>query len=131
MTALLLDTSVAVMLRDRDERIVKRAAGLDSYPVLSMVGRVELENGVYREPSLVAVRRHALDLLVSTMTTISFGDDELAAYRAIVAACGYSRPKVLDRMIAATAIANGLTLATANAADVRDVPGLAIDDWAA
>jgi tRNA(fMet)-specific endonuclease VapC len=32
-------------------------------------------------------------------------------------------------MIAATALANDLSLATLNPRDVRNIPGLAVEDW--
>ena len=51
------------------------------------------------------------------------------AYRVIVGASGFSRCRTLDRMIAATAIANGLRLATANPADFADIAGLALETW--
>jgi tRNA(fMet)-specific endonuclease VapC len=34
-----------------------------------------------------------------------------------------------DRLIAAHAMAQGLTVVTANVSDYRDVPGLAVEDW--
>jgi predicted nucleic acid-binding protein len=53
----------------------------------------------------------------------------VAAYGRIVAAAGHSRRKVVDRMIAATALANGLTLITLNGADFPDLPGLDLVAW--
>ena len=47
----------------------------------------------------------------------------------IVEAIGFSRTKVLDRLIAATALANALPLATRNAKDFRDIPGLRLEEW--
>lgn len=37
------------------------------------------------------------------------------------------RSRLIDLMIAATALEHGLTLATNNAADYRDIPGLLIE----
>lgn len=48
-------------------------------------------------------------------------------YADIVAVTGFSRRKVIDRMIAATAIAHQLTLATMNGADFANVPGLNLE----
>ncbi|MBV9881871.1 MAG: PIN domain-containing protein [Sphingomonadaceae bacterium] len=126
--AVLLDTSVAVYVRDSD-LFAARLEGLEARPLLSAVTRVELENGVYRDPAWAPVRRANLDAMLRHMASLDFGETEILAYRAIVAELGYSRRRVIDRMIAATAIANGLTLATLNPADIRDVPGLAFEAW--
>lgn len=125
---LLLDTSVAIHIRDSDA-FAERLRALDARPLLSAVTRVELENGVYRDPAWAAVRRANLDEMLRHMASLDFGEAEIAAYREIVARLGYSRRRVIDRMIAATAIANRLTLATLNPADVDDVPGLSLDPW--
>ena len=125
---MLLDTSVAIYVRDNDV-FAARLEGLDARPLLSAVTRVELENGIYRDPAWAPVRRANLDAMLRHMASLDFGEAEIGAYRAIVAELGYSRRRVIDRMIAATAIANGLTLATLNPADVRDVPGLALEAW--
>lgn len=124
----LLDTSIAIHLRDSTD-LVDRLTGLGQRPSLSAISRVELENGVYRDPAWAAVRRATLDAMLGEMATIEFGEDAIAAYRMIVAAIGYSRRKVLDRMIAATAIVHDLTLVTANGADFADIPNLKLETW--
>ena len=126
----LLDTSVAVHLRD-STAFLDRLAALDERPALSAVSRVELENGVYRDPRWSAVRRATLDLILAQMTTLDFDEEAIAAYREIISVIGYSRRKTLDRMIAATALAHGLTLVTLNRADFRDVPELRLEVWTA
>ena len=124
----LLDTSVAIHLRD-SSALEDHLAQLDERPALSAVSRVELENGVYRDPRWSAVRRATLDAMLARMETLDFGEEAVAAYRAIVAAVGYSKRKTLDRMIAATALAHGLTLVTLNGRDFADVPGLGLEVW--
>jgi predicted nucleic acid-binding protein len=126
--AVLLDTSVAVYVRDSDVFAAKLES-LDARPLLSAVTRVELENGVYRDSAWASVRRANLDAMLRHMVSLDFGDAEIDAYRAIVAEIGYSRRRVIDRMIAATAIANGLSLASLNPIDFRDIPGLALEAW--
>ena len=88
--AFLLDTDVALHLRDGDEAVTAKVAAL---PVLA------------------------------------FDDTAADAYRQIVESAGYSRRKILDRMIAAQAIVHRATLVTRNAADFRDVPGLDLMVW--
>lgn len=124
----LLDTSVAIHLRDRTD-LLGLLGALGERPALSAVSRIELENGVYRDARWVVERRAKLDAMLEGMKTIEFGEEAIAAYREIVAAVGASRRRTLDRMIAATALAHGLTLVTLNGADFADVPGLDLEVW--
>lgn len=125
----LLDTNVVIGLRDGDRAVTEAVAALDGAILLSIVSRVELEGGVYRDPSQAGVRRPRLDAILAALPTLAFGDAEADAYRAIVAAVGYSRRKLLDRMIAAQAIVHRATLVTQNPADFSDVPGLELLAW--
>jgi tRNA(fMet)-specific endonuclease VapC len=125
--AALLDTSVAIHLRDGD-MFVDRLEPFGAAN-LSIVSRVELENGVYRDPGWVAARRDALEAMLLGISTLPFDETALGAYRSIVASIGYSRARVLDRMIAATALVHGLTLITINGRDFADVPGLDLEVW--
>jgi predicted nucleic acid-binding protein len=59
-----LDTNVAIHLRDGDPKVMQKVAALEDAVLISVVTRVELEGGVYREPaqgtySQGAARRHA------------------------------------------------------------------------
>lgn len=126
---LLLDTNVAILLRDGVADVKARILDLDEAPALSSVTRVELEGGVYARPELAEQRRRAVDTLLQELEVIDFDDEMAAAYGAIVAEAGFSRRKIIDRMIAATALVNGLTLITCNPADFQDVPGLKLEIW--
>ena len=97
--------------------------------MISVVTQVELEGGVYAKPEFVAARRASLDILIETLIVLPFEDEALRAYARIVAEAGYARNRILDRMIAATALAHGLPLITINGADFRDVPGLVMEVW--
>lgn len=127
--AYLIDTNIAIHLRDGNEAVEIEMLALGILPDLSIISATELEGGVTRAPALADFRRAKLDEMLSTFAILSYGPAESVAYGKIVAAVGYSRPKLLDRMIAATAIVNGLTLITANAADFREIPGLNLLDW--
>jgi tRNA(fMet)-specific endonuclease VapC len=61
--------------------------------------------------------------------TVSFDNAAAEAYGSIVASAGYSRRKLLDRMIAAQALVHRATLVTRNPEDFSDVPGLARPVW--
>ena len=127
--AYLLDTNVAIHLRDGDPAITMRVASLDGAVLLSSVTRVELEDGVYREPAYASVRRARLDAMLGAIQTLAFDDIAADAYGEIVARADYSRRKLLDRMIAAHALVHRATLVTMNAADFADVVGLQLLAW--
>ncbi|OYX69665.1 MAG: VapC toxin family PIN domain ribonuclease [Caulobacter sp. 35-67-4] len=125
----LLDTNIAIHVRDGDPLIMERVAALEGAILLSIITRVELEGGVYREPSEARLRRARLDLLLEALPILTFDAESADAYRAIIEAAGYSRRKILDRMIAAQALVHRATLVTRNAADFHDVPGLSLLEW--
>jgi tRNA(fMet)-specific endonuclease VapC len=127
--AFLLDTNVAIHLRDGDPMVTGRVAALDDAVLMSIVTRVELEGGVYREPLHAALRRARLDTMLAAIPTLAFDDLAADTYAAIVAAAGYSRRKLLDRMIAAQAIVHRATLVTFNADDFQDIPQLRLLVW--
>jgi predicted nucleic acid-binding protein len=104
---------------------------LPHLPSLSVISVVELEGGVAVAREGEQVRRRALDRLYTSLEIIAFGEAEAVAYARIVATIGFSRRLIIDRMIAAQAIVAGVTLATLNPRDFRDVPGLTIEDWSA
>jgi len=123
--AFLLDTNVAIHLRDGDPSVTQKVAALQGAVLMSLVTRVELEGGVYREPAHVPVRRARLDAMLSTI----FDDLAAKAYGTIVASAGYSRRKLLDRMIAAQALVHRATLIIFNQDDFADVPDLSSLAW--
>ncbi len=127
--AYLLDTNVAIHLRDGDPGVTARVVALDGAVLLSIVTRVELEGGVYREPAHAALRRARLDAMLAAIPTLAFDDAAADAYGAIVAQAGDSRRKLLDRMIAAQALVHRATLITGNENDFADVAGLQLLVW--
>ena len=127
--AYLLDTNVAIHLRDGDEIVTSQVAALEGAILLSVISRVELEGGVYRDPAQASIRRPRLDAMLAALPVLTFDDTDADAYRQIVEVVGYSRRKLLDRMIAAQALVHRATLVTLNASDFRDVPGLELLSW--
>lgn len=125
----MLDTNVAIHLRDGDAVIDERVDALDPPLLLSVVSRVELEADLGRLDASVDERRARLDALLDAVPVLPFGTAEAQAYRDIVETRGFSRRKVLDRMIAAQAITAGATLVTRNGDDFRDIPGLELLEW--
>ena len=90
---------------------------------------VELEGGVARAEIGRDQRRAALEAMYESLDILAFGLDEASAYGRIISALGFSRGKIVDRMIAAQAIIADATLATLNARDFRGISGLQVDDW--
>ena len=125
----LLDTNVAIRLRDGDPSTMAHVAALDGATLISIVTRVELEGGAVREPGRASVRRLRLDVMLDSLAVIAFDDACADAYRSIVEVAGYSRRTILDRMIAAQALVHRATLVTSDPEDFRDVPGLSLLIW--
>lgn len=127
--AWLLDTNVMIHLRDGDPTVLDRVAALEGAVLMSVVTRVELEGGVYREPTFASVRRARLDTMLAAIPTLAFDVTSADHYASIVAQLGYSHRKMLDRMIAAQALAHRATVVTQNGDDFRDIPGLPLLTW--
>lgn len=127
--AFIIDTDVAIHVRDGDAATTNKVAALPGAVMMSVITRVELEGGVYREPTNVTARRARLDVMLAAIPSLAFDDEAAARYGAIVAHAGYSRRKLLDRMIAAQALVHRATLVTFNADDFADVPGLDLLAW--
>ncbi len=127
--ACIIDTNVAIHLRDGDAGVKKRLAELGDGVLMSIVTRVELEGGVYRVPEYAPIRRARLDVIIAAIPALAFDDLAAGFYANILSEAGYSRRKILDRMIAAQALAHRATLITMNAQDFSDIPGLDLRDW--
>jgi tRNA(fMet)-specific endonuclease VapC len=127
--AFVLDTSVAIHLRDHDQAVMEKVYALGGPFSLSIITRVELEAGVHRDGKFDPVRRRSLDALLEELPQIPFGEAAAEAYAHIVGTAGYSRRKVIDRMIAAQALAANATLVTLNPQDFADVQGLKLLAW--
>lgn len=124
-----IDTDVAIALRDVDPETHARIALLDERPVISMITRIELENGVNREPAGAAQRRQLLEALLEDLTVVMFVHADILAYGAIIDNFGYNRRLTLDRLIAAQAIARDAPLITRNGKDFRRIAGLKLIEW--
>ena len=108
---------------------MRKVAALQGAVLLSIVTRVELEGGVYRETTHTTIRRQRLDAILNAIPCLAFDNLAAEAYGTIVASTGYSRRKLLDRMIAAQALVHRATLVTSNPDDFADVPGLLLMAW--
>ncbi len=125
----LLDTNVAIYLREGHPEIMRRVDELPRKPFLSVVTRVELEGGVYASEDEHDRRRIAVNALLNMLPLLDFDFEMSETYGQIVARSGFNRRKVIDRMIAATAMVADLTLVTANGDDFADINGLKLEIW--
>src|SRR5580704_10477407 len=69
--AVLLDTDVAIHLRDGGPAVPEKVSALGDAVLLSIVTRVELEGGVYRDPAYRDVRRVRLDTIFAAVPTLA------------------------------------------------------------
>ena len=63
------------------------------------------------------------------MRCVPLEEDAADRYREIIEAAGFSRPRIIDRMIAAHALALDATVVTLNGKDFIDVPNLNLLAW--
>jgi tRNA(fMet)-specific endonuclease VapC len=126
---ILFDTSVAIALLDAAPAILERKRDETDAAFLSIVSQVELVPGVYPGGQLNRDHAERLSAFLDEVEVLPFTSHEVDAYAGIIAAKGFSRRLVIDRMIAATALANDLSLATLNPRDFRSIAGLTVEDW--
>lgn len=67
--------------------------------------------------------------MLSAIPCLEFGNDAAEVYGRIVMENGYSRRKILDRMIAAQARLHRMDLGTFNASDFNEIGLLNVLDW--
>ncbi len=124
-----IDTNVAIALRDADPETLRLVQELPELPAISMISRIELENGVNAEPGLANLRRRLLDRFLETISVEMFTHADILAYGSIVYNLSYDRRTTLDRLIAAQAIARDAPLITRNGKDFRRIEGLKLIEW--
>ena len=128
--AFLIDTNIAIHLRDGTEEVLDKFARHRGAVLLSALSLAELQRGLYRDAGLTALRLARLNLLLEDIPVLAFDTVAAEAYGRIIAQCGWVKGRDFDRMIAGHAIATASVLITDNIADFRDIPGLEIENWA-
>lgn len=126
---IIIDTNIAIALRDVDRETHVRINALGEIPVISMITRIELENGANSKPGDERRRRRLLDRMLETLSVEMFTHGDILAYGRIVHDLGYDRRLTLDRLIAAQAIARDAVLVTRNGRDFRKIKGLKLEVW--
>ena len=127
--AYLIDTNIAIHARDGTDAVLAKLAEHDGEVLLSALSLAELQRGVYRDPSLTAIRQARLEVLLRGLPVLPFDASAALAYGRIIAQCGWVRRRDYDRMIAAHAISSHSILVTNNLADFSDIPGLSMENW--
>ncbi|MEW6415540.1 MAG: type II toxin-antitoxin system VapC family toxin [Pseudomonadota bacterium] len=127
----LLDTNICVHLIQRHPPgLLRRFQEFDYGDlVISVVTLAELRHGVERDPVTKNEAERALHALLSYLPVLPIDNTVAVQYGVFAAAVRDRRRDALDRLIAAHAASLGLTLITNNAADFRDYPGLAVENW--
>ena len=129
--SILIDTDVAIHLRDGSPEVSARLLALNELPAISVITLVELQAGAAMDRSTGGLRARLLERLRQTLIVLPLGEAEADAYGRIVASLGHDRRLVLDRMIAAQAIAARRRLVTINGRDFAKIPGLDLEVWPA
>jgi predicted nucleic acid-binding protein len=124
-----IDTNVAIDLRDNPAAAGPRLAAVTPSPVISLVTRIELESGVERNQSVVPVRRALLSVMLRRTQIALLTLEDVVAYGRIVAAAGFDRRRILDRLIAAQTLTRNAELLTANPRDFEDIDGIRLVMW--
>jgi tRNA(fMet)-specific endonuclease VapC len=127
--AYLIDTNIAIHARDGTDAVLTKLAEHDGAVLMSALSLAELQRGLHKNPTYTALRMMRLDVLIRHIPILPFDAAAAAQYRRIIAQCGWVKGRDYDRMIAAHAMTAGCVLATDNAADFSDIPGLLIENW--
>lgn len=124
----LIDTNIAIHLRDGLEPVLTKMAEHGGAVALSVLSLAELQRGLYKRPENWAIRRARMATMLLSIPVLPFDAIAAEAYGQVVAQIGWVRGRDFDRMIASHAISSRRILVTANTADFLDIPGLRIED---
>ena len=121
--AFLLDSNICIyILEDGQGSVALRLAEqLAGSTVTSSIAAAEIERGLR---DVDAEARAAADAFFDAVAVLPFDQLAAKAYAEIP-----FRGARFDRLIAAHAMALGLTLVTNNPADFADIPGLRVENW--
>lgn len=131
----LLDTNAVIaLLRNRPARVRERFRAAEiagEYLAVPSVVLFELWYGVARSSHVSENTERLRVFLSGSVDPLSFDDEDAKAAGRVRAVLEKSGTPIgpYDLLIAGQALARGLTVVTANAAEFGRVPGLASADW--
>jgi len=127
----MLDTNICIYLMKHQPPQV-RARFADCFVgdvAISAITLAELEFGVARSGESQARHQALLDSLLEDIVVAPFEARAARAYGPLRAANRERNKDALDKLIAAHAMALGVTLVTHNEADFLPFTGLAVENW--
>ena len=130
----MIDTNICIhLMQHNPPEVLKRLAKLQlGDVVMSVVTFAELRFGVSRlsgETGEFAQAEEALASLIEDVPVLPFDERAGVSYGVLRAAVRDRQRNALDRLIAAHALAEELTLVTNNEADFKAYPGLNLENW--
>ncbi|MGB5134999.1 MAG: type II toxin-antitoxin system VapC family toxin [Prochlorococcaceae cyanobacterium] len=127
----LLDTNICIyLMKHQPPEVGQRFARCRVGEVLiSAITAAELEFGVVASGPDEQSNREALDRFLKEVPVAAFDAASARAYGLVRWASRERRRDALDKLIAAHALALGVTLVTNNPADFSAYPGLVIENW--
>lgn len=130
MAKYMLDTNICIyLMKQQPTQVARRLAEcFEGDVVLSAITMAELEYGVAvsAQPKMA---RAALQRLVQALPVLPLTASAAQAYGPIRAATRQRKTDALDKLIAAHAVAEGVTLVTNNTKDFAAYPGVVLEDW--
>jgi tRNA(fMet)-specific endonuclease VapC len=130
----MLDTNICIyLMQQHPPEVLARIAQLQlGDAVMSVITYAELRFGVSRLPATngeAAQADQALAQLVEDIPVLPFDERAGVSYGVLRAAVRDRQRNALDRLIAAHAMAEQLTLVTNNESDFKAYPGLILENW--
>lgn len=130
MPRFMLDTSMCMyLMKNQPEEVAKRFA--QCYVgdvVMSAVTYAELEYGVAVSANRTRERRN-LAALIEDILVAPFDAAAATAYGVVREATRERKKDVLDKLVAAHAIALDVVLVTKNERDFASYPGIKVENW--
>jgi tRNA(fMet)-specific endonuclease VapC len=129
----LLDTNICIyLMKHQPPEVAERFARCRVGEVLiSAITAAELEFGVVASGPDEQRNRQALDRFLQEVPVAAFDAASARAYGLVRWATRERRRDALDKLIAAHALALGVTLVTNNPKDFSAYPGLLLENWVA